>query len=265
MAYATYTASYGAGYANTPVIISEVGTGLFATILATTTGGFLNSQGQATLDSSGNLSVVIDTARTWNVALFDGSTFLQDLAVSSKLISSSDIATLSGVPGVHYVLNTAPYNEYMFDGTGLRRMPTGHAPVATITSAQLLALNATPQTIIAAQGANTVIIPLRMMIYKPAGVAYAGIAAGEDLVLKYTNGSGVQCSGVVETTGFLDQTTAQTRYVGMPASIGATAGDVTPATNAAIVLHLLTGEITTGDQPLYVKVWYDVTAPVFTS
>lgn len=141
----------------------------------------------------------------------------------------------------------------------------GMSQFATITSAQLLALNATPQSILAAQGASLAIIPLRVAIYKPAGVAYAGIASGEDLVLKYTDGSGAQCSSVIETTGFLDQTTAQTRVAGMPGSVTTTAGDYAPVANAAVVLHLLSGEITTGDQPLYVRLWYDVLKTVFTS
>jgi len=134
-----------------------------------------------------------------------------------------------------------------------------------VTSAQLLALNATPQSIIPAQGAGFAVIPTRVAIYKPAGTAYAGIAAGEDLVLKYTNGSGAQCSSVIETTGFLDQATAQTRVAGMPASTGSTAGDYAPVANAAVVLHLLTGEITTGDSPIYVRVWFDVVPTVFTA
>ena len=141
----------------------------------------------------------------------------------------------------------------------------GHSVVKTITSAQLLALNATPQTIIAAPDTGIAVIPLRMMIYKPAGTAYSGIASGEDLVLKYTNGSGAQCSSVVEMTGFLDQTTAQTRVVGMPGSVTTTAGDYAPVAAAAVVLHLLVGEITTGDSPLYVRVWYDLAPTVFTS
>lgn len=136
---------------------------------------------------------------------------------------------------------------------------------ATITSAQLLALNGTPQTVIAAPGAGLAIIPRKVAIHKPAGTAYSGIATGEDLVLKYTNGSGAQCSSVIETTGFLDQTTAQTRVAGMPGSVTTTAGDYAPVANAAVVLHLLVGEITTGNSPLYVRLWYDIIETVFTS
>lgn len=140
----------------------------------------------------------------------------------------------------------------------------GHSFVKTVTAAQVLALFATPQTIIAAPDAGIAVIPYRVAIHKPAGTAYAAVAAGEDLVLKYTNASGAQCSGVIETTGFLDQTTAQTRVVGMPASTGSTPGDYAPVAAAAVVLHLLVGEITTGDSPLYVRVWYDLMPTVFT-
>jgi hypothetical protein len=41
---------------------------------------------------------------------------------------------------------------------------------------------------------------------------------------------------------------------------GAASGvsDITPVANAALVLHMLTGEITTGDSPLHVRVFYRV-------
>lgn len=137
--------------------------------------------------------------------------------------------------------------------------------VTTITSAQLLALNATPQSILPAPGAGVANILHRIAIYKPAGTAYAGVAAGEDLVAKFTNGSGAQVSSVIECTGFLDQTTAQVRYAFPPATTSTTAGDITPVANAAVVLHMLVGEITTGDSPIYVEVLYDLMRTVFTS
>lgn len=134
----------------------------------------------------------------------------------------------------------------------------GLSATKIITSAQVLALFATPKEVIAAPPTGDMIVPRLMQIYKPAGTAYAGVAAGEDLVLKYTNAAGQQCSGVIETTGFLDQATAQTRVVGMTGSTGATASDLTPVPAAAVVLHLLTGEIITGTSDLIVRVWYDI-------
>ncbi len=140
---------------------------------------------------------------------------------------------------------------------------TGATKVTTITSAQLLALNATPRTIVPAPGSGLAVIVRRMALRKAAGVAYAGVAAGEDLVAKYTDGSGQQVTGQVETTNFLDQTTAQIRLVHAVAASAAVA-DITPVANAAVVLQLLSGEITTGDTDLIVKVWYDIINTTFT-
>jgi len=127
-----------------------------------------------------------------------------------------------------------------------------------ITAAQSLALNATPIEVIAAPGAGRFIVPRKWAVYKPAGTAYAGIATGEDLTLKYTNSSGVQVASPIETTGFLDQATAQASWAGMKG----TGDNTTPASalavaNAAVVIHQLVGEITTGDTGYYVNVWYD--------
>lgn len=158
-----------------------------------------------------------------------------------------------------------PNDELIINRADGSQQINGSSVFKMISSAQLLALNATPVSVVAAPGAGLAIIPTRCLIYKPAGTAYADIAAGEDLVLKYTNGSGAQCSGVIETAGFLDQATAQTRIVGMPGATGTTAGDYAPVANAPVVLHLLVGEIITGTSPLYVRTWYDIVSTVFTA
>jgi len=124
--------------------------------------------------------------------------------------------------------------------------------VVEVTSAQLLALFTTPISIIPAPGAGYYAKPKRMVIAHGTGTAYAGIAAGEDLVLKWTDASGAECSPQIETTGFLDQTTAQISEVGELTTV------LTPVANAAVVLHLLTGNITTGDYPIQVFVEYDI-------
>lgn len=129
---------------------------------------------------------------------------------------------------------------------------TQRVATVTITSAQLLALNATPQTIVAAPGSGKILIPDLVVVRKPSGTAYAGIATGEDLAVKYTNGSGAEATSQVETTGFLDQTTEEVRVVRGLTTV------VEPVANAALVLHLLVGEITTGDSDLIVRTYYRV-------
>jgi hypothetical protein len=127
-----------------------------------------------------------------------------------------------------------------------------------ITSAQLLTLNATPIAVIPAPGSGRFIMVRKWMAYKPAGTAYAGVAATEDLTLKYTNASGAQVASPIEATGFLDQATAQTAW----ASTKGSADNATPASalavaDAAVVAHMLVGEITTGNTGVFIKVWYD--------
>jgi hypothetical protein len=143
------------------------------------------------------------------------------------------------------------------DPATLSALPSGtlHRDVK-ITSAQLLALNATPQTVLPAPGSGMALIFEGAQIHKPAGTAYAGIAAGEDLTFKYTDGSGTAVGGA-ETTGFLDQATAQSRYA-RPTGAASGVSDITPVENAVIVMGLLSGEITTGTSDLHVRIFYRV-------
>lgn len=122
----------------------------------------------------------------------------------------------------------------------------------TVSSAELLALNATPKTLIAAPGAGKVLVldGAQRFWYDYNSVAYAGIAAGEDLAMKYTDASGV-IAAQVETTGFLDATADEHRIV-YPLADAAKE----PVANSPIVLHMLTGEIITGNSPLKVRVRY---------
>jgi hypothetical protein len=152
------------------------------------------------------------------------------------------------------------------DMTGLltERYIGGRRRVTRIPTASVLTLFTTPVSVMPAAPAGFAWSLQRVTIHKPAGTAYAGVAAGEDLVIKYTNASGAQVSSVIETTGFLDQATAQTRYAHGPATTGATAGDINPVAGAALVAHLLVGEITTGTSDLYVEVIADLMRVAFT-
>lgn len=155
------------------------------------------------------------------------------------------------------------------DGTAMRRLYTWISGkenditsssytaevVVQITSAQILALFATPIEVIPAPGAGKYIeieSVTAWLDYNSA--AYAGIAAGEDWVLKEENAAGAEITGHLETTGFLDQTSDQVRNVrGLIVSR-------TPVANKAIVLHQLVAEIITGDSPVNLAIVYRVRA-----
>lgn len=126
----------------------------------------------------------------------------------------------------------------------------------TIATAAVKTLNATPVELVPAPGAgyaNVLIGALAFLDYNSA--AYDGVASGEDLAIKYTDGSGLQVAAF-ETTGFLDQTSDQIRYVA-PTVQTSNAGQTIVA-NAALVAHMLTGEIATGNSPVKIRCYYRV-------
>lgn len=118
-----------------------------------------------------------------------------------------------------------------------------------ISSAELLALNATPINIVPAPGANKILIlDSALVFYNYNSTAYAGIGASEDLAIKWNTGSGT-IAGSMEATGFLDATSDQYRLMSIVGTLTAT---ITPQINTALVLHMTVGEITTGNSPLVV-------------
>jgi hypothetical protein len=128
----------------------------------------------------------------------------------------------------------------------------------TVTSAQLLALNTTSVVLVPAPGAST-----RALVFEGAvffldynSVAYAGVDTAEDMAIKYTNGSGLQLAAC-ETTGFLDQTADTRRYV-QPYRAASGNSDIAIVANAAIVLHMLSGNIATGNSDLRIKIYYRI-------
>jgi len=124
----------------------------------------------------------------------------------------------------------------------------------TVTSSQILALNATPQTLVAAPGADLALIFMGAMLKKAAGTAYAAIHADDDIVIRYTGSSGLVV-GECEATGFLDQTTAQFRWVHAYSAASAES-QITPVADAVLVAHMLNGEVTTGNSDITARVFY---------
>jgi hypothetical protein len=129
--------------------------------------------------------------------------------------------------------------------------------IVTVATGEVLALNATPKELVAAPGAAYFLEFVSAHLFLDhAGTDYAGVAAGEDLIISYTDGSGEEV-GRVETTGFIDASADAHRIVHAGGTKDAVA-DYTPVANAALVISLLSGEIITGDSPLIVEVLYRV-------
>jgi hypothetical protein len=110
-----------------------------------------------------------------------------------------------------------------------------HTANVTVTNAEIKALRATPKTLVAAQGAATVVEFICATILLKAG-ANVLTESTANLAVKYQNGSGTQISETVETTGFIDQavdtlTTCRVKQDGIVAT--------SIYTNQPLVLHNL--------------------------
>jgi hypothetical protein len=127
--------------------------------------------------------------------------------------------------------------------------------VVALTSAQILAMRASPITLVSAPGAGFFLeFVSAVLILDYNSAAYAESA--DNMAVRYNNGSGVIASQAIEATGFIDQT-ADTLTNALPKVdvIGAATGVV----NKALVLHNTgDGEYTTGNSPMRVKVSYRV-------
>lgn len=103
----------------------------------------------------------------------------------------------------------------------------------SITAANLKLIRATPQSLVAAAGASTVVEFVSAILKLEAGSEVLAETA-DNLVVRYTDGSGAIVSETIETTGFIDQA-ADTYSNSIPKKdvIVAATGNV----NKALVLH----------------------------
>lgn len=122
-----------------------------------------------------------------------------------------------------------------------------------ISSAELLALRATPKTLVAAPGAGYVLEFVSLLLLLDA-TATAYVESAANLGVKFTDGAGLQVSETIEATGFIDQT-ADTLIDAKPAA--SVAKTKTATENKALVLHNLgAGEYTTGTGVMRAKLCY---------
>jgi hypothetical protein len=121
----------------------------------------------------------------------------------------------------------------------------------SLTNAQILALNGTPITVLAAPPAGYVHVVSKIYCTKAAGTAYTiGSNAGIDF--RYTNASGATTVTTLPTTGFLDQTTAQQSFADA-------SNTVIPVAAAAIVANSKTADVTgTGAPGINGRIYYEL-------
>lgn len=183
----------------------------------------------------GNLIVTGDTTLA---GLLAGSASLDDLDdVTITTPASGDLLRYSGSAWVNVSDGAPKWIE------------------VAVASADILALRATPKTLVAAPGAGKLLEFCGAVLLLDA-TATAYVESAANLSIKYTDGSGAKVSEDIEATGFIDQT-ADTMTTARPKldAIVAKSG----SENKALVLHNIgAGEYTTGTGVMRVKVGYRV-------
>lgn len=157
-----------------------------------------------------------------------GSDQLQKGAVDSRAlkdesINSSDIAQ-----------QAVGSSELVDGGVGsedLNETLTRYVTVS-ISNAEMLALRATPKTLVAAPGAGKFIEFISAQLLFDYTGAYTETA--DNMAIKYTDGSGATVSEAIEATGFVDATADSVIKVEKAAS---TVLAKTACENKALVLH----------------------------
>jgi hypothetical protein len=119
MAYGLFTRTYDVTLRFSDVVISNKWTGVPALIMAGPSGGVLNDKGTAALDVNAQLNVYIDLDQEWTVKIMDSGVLEYNILDPKKIVSISELRTLVPRTGVTYVLNQAPYSEYVWDGVNL--------------------------------------------------------------------------------------------------------------------------------------------------
>lgn len=131
----------------------------------------------------------------------------------------------------------------------------------SITNAEMLALRATPKTLVAAPGAGYLLEFISAVLLFDYTGAYT--ETDDNMAVKYTNGSGAAVSETIESTGFVDATADTiTNAIAKADAIVAKSG----SENKALVLHNTgNGEFGGGNaaNAVRVKVAYRVHATGF--
>lgn len=139
---------------------------------------------------------------------------------------------------------TAIYiNEGTTSSAAFKAIDAGAVNVDKIalTNAEVKALRATPKTLVAAQGADTLVVVESVALRLNYGGTNAFTESADNLVVQYGN-SGQDITGAIETTGFIDQT-ADTTAIYYPASIAAMAAATVGVNEEVQLFNTGDGEI----------------------
>lgn len=223
-------------------------------------------------NATGNTAVTGELTTTVAIGVASGGTGLQTITDHGVMVGSGTGAVtplavgtngqlLVGSTGADPVFATAgsslgSITNTLGAGTFSQDITASWLRVATITIAtgDVLTLATTPYELVAAPGAgNFIEFISAQLILDYNSVPYT--EAGDNLAIRYTDGSGVIISQTIESTGFIDQT-ADTITNALP-KIDAIVSAV-GAVNQAVVLDNTGSDFGAGNSPLIVKISYRI-------
>jgi len=176
-------------------------------------------------------------------------------------LAAGDLIFAEANDGLVYSLRVSAVDRDAGTVTVASAPLSGVNPVETVRvsldQAAINALAAAPQTLVAAPGNDRVIQFLgAQLVYDYSTAAYTITAGGDDLAIRYTDGSGAIVSETIETTGFIDQVVDMVQNAVPKADVIAAA---TAAVNQPLVLdNIGANEFTNGGGTLDVIVSYKV-------
>lgn len=203
------------------------------------------SGAEVCVDSSGNFLATTDndadlgtSSLEWKDLYVDGTGYIDTATVDTLTATTSNLTTI--------VCSSCVTHSTIHDNIE-------NVADVTLTSIQVANLFTAPQTLVDSPGAGYATIVEGVILHYDYSEAFSGIAAGEDLIVSYTNNSGRQVTRI-ETTGFIDQSADEARYAYPHASTsGSVEGSFEPVQDAPIVIGMATGDVTTGWSQLKIR------------
>lgn len=211
------------------------------------------------------------TAADWDGTITDQDGALDELAsrVKDSEDEASSTATAIGITLGDEDVGTFTGDIISDNGTvaaGMQELETAVENIqkvvsGTISSAEILALNATPKELIAAPGAGKLIVIDEVELFLDYGSAQYAAGAGEDLTIQYATSDTAIVSVDNDSEGFLLAAASANRLVKPSLYSGdgsAALFDPDDGDNEAIEAQILVGEWITGDSDIKYSIKYHV-------
>lgn len=238
------TGSDASGMYIVATVDRDAGTVTLVSYSASAVVGTANIQDGAITNAKVNAAAAIDFSKL--AALTSGNMLIGSAGnVATSVTPSGDVTfTNAGVTaiGANKVLSSM-----------LSPLALKYAAVV-VTAAQFNGMYAAPKLLVAAAGANTLIVLDKVQLLMTYGSA--NYAAGGVVAVQYD--STANGAGVIASTTLAAATFQAAVSTGWNFNAGVVAETFTTCVNKGLYLSNITGAFTTGDSPMVAHVWYKV-------